>query len=78
MDVAKVTHQREIDKAPGKVLLPTVPLSCLRWWQLSRATSIVHGSWHDLQQVLQAAGLLIGVTSSSLLIGRAPVPQDAV
>ena len=33
----KVTHQREVDMAPGKGLLPAVLLSCLRGGQLRRA-----------------------------------------
>ena len=85
MVVAKVAHEREVDKSPGKGLLLAVPLStCLRGrggrggGQFHRATSIIRGSRYDAQQVLRAARLLIVVTLSSLLLRRTPAPQDAV
>ena len=69
-----VTHQRVVDKALGKGLLPAVPLSSFYGEQLRHATSIIHGSRYDTQQALRAARLLIVVNPSSILFCQTPVP----
>ena len=56
MDVEKVTHQWEVDKAPARASSPQFPCPAFVRWQLRRATSIVRESRYDAQQGLRAAG----------------------
>ena len=73
MDVEKVTHQGEVDKAPGKGL---VLLSYL--CSVAAPLCYQDGSQYDDQQALRAAELLIGVTPPSLLFVEHVSLQDGV
>ena len=75
MGVAKITQQREVGKAPGKGLLPGVPLPCLR--RVAASCGLASFVAADKTQEGSASSRVIGVSSSwlVLLIRRTQVPQ---
>ena len=57
MDVEKVTHQREVDKAPGKGLLLAVSLSCLH--EVAAPPCYQHRSWEPVRRPAGSASSLV-------------------